>query len=253
VLMISLVLYASSALTFCASSAQAAGDWIPITESQDVTDPAPEWSEACAAELEAIFKDNEEVDLDDNLSTRGEAMARQVLGARSCQSLGDSSVAFCRFSRKSVRRGCRVALKDFRKVLKTVTEETLGCGFSSKAGKGFAFVCVKNSNNPGMVLKQTVSDMCRGLISVLYNKHNIRRDPELEQLAQSASNSALDAETCKHSSANRCKVIKNLMSTTAARSCFVTLNGINPQIPKLVGCNYIQRGNAALTCIIKRP
>merc|ERR1712003_339006 len=154
---------------------------------------------------------------------------------RDCESVREESVVFCKYSRKSVRKGCRAALKDFKKVLKTIQEEILGCGFTSSKKKGFALVCGKS------------------LINDLYGKHNVRRDPALEREALSASNNALAAETCRHSTANRCKVITNLMSSFAAQQCYNVLKGISPQIQKRVGCKYIQRGNAALTCVIRRP
>ena len=239
------------ALVLCASSVLALDDWIPITESQDVTEAQPEWNEECTAELENIFKDREAVDLDDTLSIEGEEKAQQVLVDRGCQQVTDKDVVFCEFSKKSVRKGCKSAMKDFKKVLKKVNEEILGCGFASGKKKGFALVCVKTSADPTFLLKQTVTDMCRAEINELYGRHNVHKDYALEREAQSASSNALAHKTCRYSSANRCKVITNLTNNLAAKYCYKLLRGISPQVEKRVGCNFIQRGSAALTCVIK--
>ena len=230
-------------------------EWIPITESPDVTEEEPKWSEDCTADLEKVFLENEFIDLNDNLSSEGEKKAEEVLNERSCNLMTGSNVVFCKFSKKSVRKGCKNALKDFKKTVKNLDDEILGCGFSSSNGKGFALVCLKNTENPSMILQQTVTQMCESLINDLYDKENILKSTDLESQAVGTSYSALKAGNCYGSTANRCKVLTNIGSYLSVAQCYKLVDGIAPKYLKYVGCKFIQNQShkGAITCIIKRP
>ena len=245
------------ALVLCLTFSSTLGldEWIPITESPDVTEEEPKWSEDCTADLEKVFFENESIDLNDNLSSEGENMAGEVLNERSCSLMTGSKVVFCKFSKKSVRKGCKNALKDFKKTVKNLDDEILGCGFSSSNGKGFALVCLKNTENPSMILQRTVTQLCEGIINELYKKDNIVKNTDLENQAVGTSNSALTAGNCYGSTANRCKVLTNIGSSMSARQCYKLVDGIAPKYLKHVGCKFIhgQSHKGAITCIIKRP
>lgn len=232
-------------------------DWIPITESPVVTtEEEPKLSEYCTTEMEKVFLEKESIDLNDNLSLKGEEMAEEVLKERNCNVLTESSVVYCKFSKKSVRKGCKNALKDFKKTLKTMENAILGCGFSSGNGKGFAMVCLNNTDNPSMILRQTVTQLCEGFINMLYEKENIEKSTELEYQAVGTTESALQDGNCYHSTANRCKVLTNIGDSYSVDKCYKLVDGIAPSYLKRVGCKFIHDGSSykgAITCIIKRP
>ena len=245
------------AILFCASSVFARleiGEWIPITESQPVTEAKPEWHDDCADKLENIFKDKDIIE-DDNLAVLGEKEAKSVLDNKQ-QKPDNTAVVFWRkYYSKSKKKGCKTALGDFKTFLdkKDYDEKILGCGFASGTGKGFAFVCLKETE-PDMKLRlgKTVTSFCQSKINELYYKENLEKDAELEDQALSASHAALNDGNCKNVDANRCKVIKNLVSLDRAFGCGALTDGINPKEPKRIGCKFVQKGNGALTCVIEK-
>jgi len=231
-------------------------EWIPITESPDVTETEPKWSEDCTADLEKVFMGKESIYLNDDLSIEGKKMAGDVLRARSCDVVTGDNVAFCTFSEKIFRGGCSRAIKGFKESLKKVQDGILGCGFISRKLRGFSMVCLKNTQDPEIILQQSVRKSCEDEIWRLYRNDKVTRNVHLEQIAEKMSREAMKS-TCKdnevEANVNRCRVIKNTRNDNASGQCETFINGISGEIKRDIGCKFVPDGaKAALTCIFQK-
>ena len=244
-------------LTF--SSTLGLDEWMPITESPDVTEEEPKWSEDCTADLEKVFMGENSIDLNDDLSMDGKNLTWQVLRARSCDVLTDDRVVFCTISERIFKSGCNRALREFKLSLTrqkptNVQDEILGCGFSSRRWRGSALVCLKSTQDTNMLLRKSVKESCNDYIEKLYSHPRVTKDEGLEREAERSSNKALADSNCDHVDANRCRVLPNAVSDSTVMRCRNFVKGISGNVKRHIGCKFIHGKNAkaALTCIFRK-